>query len=127
MSVKYLVGGGNTFFITRCPKIPSLILRIVHHILRPSHCVKHSKMGNSWCVFWNTYMLRGGEVKKHAGGILQPSHSPRCVCATKIRYLHISGDTDGGHMFNTRGASLDKAADHQMGSLNYCESTAVQC
>ena len=42
MSVKYLVGGGNTFFITRCPKLPSLALRYVHHILLPSHCVKHT-------------------------------------------------------------------------------------
>ena len=46
-------------------------------------------------------MLReAGSGKKHAGGILQPSHSPRCVCvcATKIRYLQ---DTVGGHMSKT--------------------------
>ena len=83
MSEKYLVGGGNTFFITMSLKTSSLAPHTATFIL--GETCEWATFG----VFWNEYfraictweeseyMLReAGSGKKHAGGILRPSHSP---------------------------------------------------
>ena len=92
MSVKYLVGHGNTFFITMSLKTSSLAPHTVTFI--PCETWEWTTFG----VFsgmstsgqyvrgknQNTYMLREARSgKKHAGGILRPSYSPQCMCATK--------------------------------------------